>query len=107
MFRVGSAMSPCQMVIIFNFQLILWLTQVLKDQLHLPSGQSARGTLVAYALQCREQSVGGGDILVQQAQGRGARCTGEVELGELALGEGRNQRFIYNLTIYHLLFIYH
>ena len=43
--------------------------------------------------------MGGGDVLVQQAQGRGARCTGEVELGELALGEGRNQRFIYNLTI--------
>ena len=100
-------MSPCQMVIIFNFQLILRFPQVLKNQLHLTAGQSARCTLVAYSLQLREQAVGGGDVLVQQAQGRGARCTREVELGELALGEGRNQRFIYNLTIYHLLFIYH
>ena len=32
--------------------------------------------------------MGRGDILVKQAQGRGARCTGEVELGELAFGEG-------------------
>ena len=44
--------------------------------------------MVAHALQGREQTVGRGDILVQQAQGRGARCAGEVELGELALGEG-------------------
>ena len=35
--------------------------------------------------------MGGGDVLVQQAQGRGARCAGEVELGELALGEGRGR----------------
>ena len=33
--------------------------------------------------------MGGGDVLVQQAQGRGARGTGEVELGKLAFGEGR------------------
>ena len=33
--------------------------------------------------------MGRGDILVKQAQGRGARCTREVELGELAFGEGR------------------
>ena len=71
-----------------NFQLILRLPQVLKDQLHLPSGQSARGTLVSHTLKGREQSVGGGDVLVQQAQGRGARSAGEVELGELAFGEG-------------------
>ena len=32
--------------------------------------------------------MGGGDVLVQQAQGRGARGAGEVELGELAFGEG-------------------
>ena len=32
--------------------------------------------------------MGGGDILVKQAQGRGARCAREVELGELAFGEG-------------------
>ena len=75
------------MVIIFNFQLILRLPQVLEDQLHLPTGQSARGTLVAHTLQLREQAVGRGDVLVQQAQGRGARCAREVELGELALGE--------------------
>ena len=50
--------------------------------------------------------MGRGDVLVQQAQGRGARGTGEVELGKLAFGKGGNQRFIYNLTIYHLLFIY-
>ena len=74
--------------IIFNSQLILWFTQVLEDELHLPSGQSARGTLVSYSLQLREQAVGRGDVLVKQAQGRGARCTGEVELGELAFGEG-------------------
>ena len=64
--------------------------KVLENQLHLPSGESARGTLVAYALKGREQSVGGGDILVQQAQSRGARGTGEVELGKLAFGEGLN-----------------
>ena len=66
----------------------LRFAQVLKNQLYLPSGQSARGTLVAHALQGREQTVGRGDVLVQQAQGRGTRGTGEVELGELALGEG-------------------
>ena len=71
-----------------NFQLILRFPQVLEDQLHLPSGESARGTLVPYTLQCREQTVGGGDVLVQQAQGRGARGTGKVELGKLAFGEG-------------------
>ena len=43
---------------------------------------------------------------MQQAQGRGARGTGEVELGELTLGVGFNHEFIYNLTIYNLLFIY-
>ena len=32
--------------------------------------------------------MGGGDVLVQQAQGRGAWGTGEVELGKLAFGEG-------------------
>ena len=32
--------------------------------------------------------MGRGDVLVKQAQGRGARCTREVELGELAFGEG-------------------
>ena len=32
--------------------------------------------------------MGGGDVLMQQAEGRGARGTGEVELGKLALGEG-------------------
>ena len=32
--------------------------------------------------------MGRGDVLVQQAQGRGARCAREVELGELAFGEG-------------------
>ena len=32
--------------------------------------------------------MGGGDVLVQQAQSRGARGTGEVELGKLAFGEG-------------------
>ena len=69
----------------------LRLPQVLKYQLHLPSGESARGTLVSYSLQLREQSVGGGDVLVQQAQGRGARGTGEVELGELTFGEGRGK----------------
>ena len=35
--------------------------------------------------------MGRGDVLVQQAQGRGARCAGEVELGKLALGEGRGR----------------
>ena len=35
--------------------------------------------------------MGGGDVLVQQAQGRGARGTGEVELGKLAFGEGRGR----------------
>ena len=62
--------------------------QVLEDDHHLPSGQSARGTLVAHTLKGREQSVGRGDVLVQQAQGRGARSAREVELGELTLGEG-------------------
>ena len=32
--------------------------------------------------------MGRGDVLVQQAQGRGAWGTGEVELGKLAFGEG-------------------
>ena len=67
------------------------LPQVLEDQLHLPTGQSARGTLVAHALQCREQAVGRGDVLVQQSQGRGARCAREVELGELAFGVRRRR----------------
>ena len=35
--------------------------------------------------------MGGGDVLVQQTQCRGARCDGEVELGELAFGEGRGR----------------
>ena len=35
--------------------------------------------------------MGRGDVLVKQAQGRGARCTREVELGELALGEGERE----------------
>ena len=68
----------------------LRLAQVLEDNHHLTARQSARGTLVAHALKGREQTVGRGDVLVQQAQGRGARCAGEVELGELALGEGLN-----------------
>ena len=90
----------------FPSSLMSRLPQVLEDEHHLSPRQSARGALVAYTLKGREQSVGGGDVLVQQTQGRGARGAGEVELGELALGEGGNQRFIYNLTIYHLLFIY-
>ena len=75
----------------FPSSLISRFTQILKYQLHLPTRQSARGTLVAHALQCREQTVGGGDVLVQQAQGRGARGAGEVELGKLAFGEGGNR----------------
>ena len=105
--RVAYIAEPNFSLLTFPSSLKSRFPQVLKDQLHLPSGQSARGTLVSYTLQCREQTVGGGDVLVQQAQGRGARGTGEVELGKLAFGEGGNQRFIYNLTIYHLLFIYH
>ena len=62
--------------------------QVLEDDHHLPSGQSARGTLVAHTLKGWDQAVGRGDILVKQAQGRGARGTGKVELGALAFGEG-------------------
>ena len=65
----------------------LRLAQVLEDNHHLTARQSARGTLVAHALQGREQTVGRGDVLVQQAQGRGARCAGEVELGELLVRE--------------------
>ena len=69
----------------------LRLAQVLEDNHHLTARQSARGTLVPYTLKGREQSVGGGDVLVQQAQGRGARGAGEVELGKLAFGEGGNR----------------
>ena len=68
-------------------------SQVLEDDHLLPSGQSARGTLVTHALQGWEQAVSRGDVLVQQAQGRGARGTGEVELGKLAFGEGLNHMF--------------
>ena len=96
MFRVGSAMSHSSLFT-FPSSLMSRLPQVLKNQLHLPSGQSARGTLVAHTLQLREQTVGRGDVLVQQAQGRGARGTGKVELGELALGEGLN-------TLFHIFF---
>ena len=86
--RVAYIAEPNSSLLTFPSSLISRFTQILKYQLHLPSGESARSTLVAYALKGREQSVGGGDVLVQQAQGRGARCTGEVELGKLAFGEG-------------------
>ena len=76
-----------------NFSLYSRFSQVFKDDHHLTARQSPRGTLVAHMLKGREQSVGRGDVLVQQAQGRGARCAGEVELGKLAFGEGLNHMF--------------
>ena len=82
--------EPNSSLLTFPSSLKSRFPQVLEDNHHLPSGQSARGTLVAHTLQCREQTMGGGDVLVQQAQGRGARGTGEVELGKLALGVRMN-----------------
>ena len=91
--RVAYIAEPNSSLLTFPSSLISRFTKVLEDDHHLPSSKSARGTLVPYTLQCREQSVGGGDVLVQQAQGRGARCAGEVELGKLAFGEGLNHMF--------------
>ena len=38
----------------FNFQLILWFTQIFEYQLHLPTGQSPRGTLVSHLFESRQ-----------------------------------------------------
>ena len=65
MFRVGSAMSPCRMVIIFNFQLILRLTKVLKDQLHLPSGEVAVIDTIARSEQRGQEAVSVVDVAVE------------------------------------------
>ena len=65
MFRVGSAMSLCRMVIIFNFQLILRLPQVLEDQLHLPTGEVAVIDTVACSEQRGQQAVSVVDVAVE------------------------------------------
>ena len=49
--------------------------------------------------------MGGGDVLVQQAQGRGARCTGEVELGEFAFGEGGRSHRVMGYGVMGLLVV--
>ena len=82
--------EPNSSLLTFPSSLKSRFTKVLEDDYHLPSSESARSTLVPYTLQCREQTVGRGDVLVQQAQGRGARGTREVELGKLALGVRMN-----------------
>ena len=73
--------------IIFNFQLILRLPQVLEDELHLPPGEVAVIDTVARSKQRGQQAVGVVDVAVESAQGVRGGTDGEVHRGELALGE--------------------
>ena len=43
----------------------LWLTQILEDELHLPSGEVAVIDAIARGEQCRQQSVGVVDVAVE------------------------------------------
>ena len=74
------------MLIIKNSTFILWFSQVLEDQLHLPPGEVAVIDTVARSEQRGQQAVGVVDVAVEAAQGVRGGADGEVHCGEFALG---------------------
>lgn len=64
------------------------LTEVLENQLHLPSGEVAVVDTVARSEQRGQQAVGVVDVAVEPTQSVRGRPDGEVHRGQLAFGVG-------------------
>ena len=72
----------------FPSSLMSRLTQVLEDQLYLPTGEVAVIDTVARSEQRGQQAVGMVDVTVEAAQRVRGRADGEVHRGEFAFGVG-------------------
>ena len=70
---------------------MLRLTKVLKNQLHLPTGEVAVIDTIARSEQRGQQAVGVVDVAVEATQRIGGRADGEVHRGEFALGVGADE----------------
>ena len=78
----------------------LRLTQILEDQLHLPSREVAVIDTIARSEQRGKQAMGVVDVAVEATQRIGGRADGEVHRGEFALGVGADFNHCFHSSLF-------